>query len=654
LKTLTRDDDLRVRDRARLLLSMVDNRPENVSALYLEGIREPQNERMGLRFELGELEIGELLRPTMFPSLLEGLKDSNPVVRARVLFAVYHLAAELPPRLESIIEEDQEPTKVEAEKWASLQRLREQSATLILPKINDPDPTVRWNAARCLGVLRSGGDRVIPGLIRMSQTETGTFRYLSGATVAPKSVKSGGFAHLFYPIGFNYRDRQQVRLAAIQAIGDFGPEGAAAVPGLIKIFEHDSDLKARWDAAGAIREIGLKAKSAIPALIKALDSKGIVPGKEVEQILKNGGYKHRGDGPIRLVATIALGSMKREARAAVPQLTRGLGDADFRVRMESVVALGSIGPDASSAISELAKLSVHETDEWLADLAAKMLAAIGPAAVPSLIGQLESATPVVRKRAMSALASMEHEAAGAIPALLRCLQDHDGEMRASAVEALGKIADKAMDVQVEPAILSAIKDHDRRVRMKAAEALGMMRLESESAIGALIITMRDRDQGVRHEASNSLGRIGIAAIPELARMLRRDKEFTERAALTLSQIARYDGCSHRKGESVEQAHGRIKAARKELFAALRDENAKTRNGAAQALGYIGEDIVPELLSALGDVSPPVRIGAAQALRFVGADAASAIESLRARLSDSNLEVRRAAESALEAILKPEG
>jgi len=60
---------------------------------------------------------------------------------------------------------------------------------------------------------------------------------------------------------------------------------------------------------------------------------------------------------------------------------------------------------------------------------------------------------------------------GAIPALRRMLEDPNGDVRESAVDALGNIADGA----ALEALRAALTSKDAKVRRLAAEALGERR-----------------------------------------------------------------------------------------------------------------------------------------------------------------------------------
>lgn len=71
-----------------------------------------------------------------------------------------------------------------------------------------------------------------------------------------------------------------------------------------------------------------------------------------------------------------------------------------------------------------------------------------------------------------------------------------------------------------------------------------------------------------------------------------------------------------------------------------------RETAADSLGRIGVDAVPELIKALGNPDAGLRVQAARALAVIGPKAGAAVPSLISLLSDDDEAVRRAAARAL--------
>jgi HEAT repeat protein len=175
-----------------------------------------------------------------------------------------------------------------------------------------------------------------------------------------------------------------VRLAAVEALDEFGPAAAPAVPDLIEILSEDSDLPG--SAMTTLLDIGPAAAPAVPALIKVLDDDD---------------YGYRG------LAAQALGSIGPDAKTALPKLEELLsGDSNSSVRVSAGEALGNIG---------------------------------NPEAIPSLIAALDDQDPMTRRYVALALAKFGDQARMAVPALVAKLSDDEEYVGVAAGFAIAKI-----------------------------------------------------------------------------------------------------------------------------------------------------------------------------------------------------------------------
>jgi HEAT repeat protein len=85
---------------------------------------------------------------------------------------------------------------------------------------------------------------------------------------------------------------------------------------------------------------------------------------------------------------------------------------------------------------------------------------------------------------------------------------------------------------------------------------------------------------------------------------------------------------------------------------LKDRDPAVRQDAIQALGQMGEEVVPRLTEALKDTDNRIRMGAADALGRIGPLAKDALPALDEALRDSDKNVRRHAAFAL-GVVDPE-
>lgn len=91
------------------------------------------------------------------------------------------------------------------------------------------------------------------------------------------------------------------------------------------------------------------------------------------------------------------------------------------------------------------------------------------------------------------------------PRLAQYLSDGDGRVRQAAVQALGRLGERA---PVER-LLQALTDSSRDVRQAAAEALGD--LGERAPVEPLVQALADSNAGVRRAAARALGRLGKRA-----------------------------------------------------------------------------------------------------------------------------------------------
>lgn len=135
------------------------------------------------------------------------------------------------------------------------------------------------------------------------------------------------------------RSKPTARMAAIRALGAFGPRAAAAVPVIVAALQ-DQTWDGRDVAAESLGFIGQASPDVERALCEALKD---------------------GDERVRMAAARALGRCRAASQEAVKALAAALKDADPNVQMAAVEALGELGPAAQSAVPELEELARQGT-----------------------------------------------------------------------------------------------------------------------------------------------------------------------------------------------------------------------------------------------------------------------------------------------------
>jgi len=291
-------------------------------------------------------------------------------------------------------------------------------------------------------------------------------------------------------------------------------------------------------------------------------------------------------------------------------------------------------------------------------------------------------TPAEQKRA-------EQQVAVAIRTLTKGLSDPEPVVRASAAWGFGLLG-KSSKFDQPPEMIAALSDESSSVRQAAAKALKEAQLTG-NVVPALIKALGCRDQENRFQAAELLGRVGPGAESAVPALLATLKEPFD---LEKSKRAHAVAWSWDPACGAAKALGRI-SARPEVIASLAEmlssDVAERASSAAEGLGNMGPRAVaavPPLIAAydkvldseqhrigqtaiaaaLGQIAPrsasgavatliraldakawSVRLGAVQALGHFGKDAAAAIPRLGALKQDSVKDVRDAATAAIAAI-----
>ncbi len=477
----------------------------------------------------------------------------------------------------------------------------------------------------------------------------------------------------------------ELRVAAIEALGELGPAAESVLPTLRSIVEDgNADPARRAAAASAVVQIA--------------------PG-EVEQLVRRLGDRYEEPALRRAVAE-SLAAMGCHARAALPVLVermRSRGEVR-EVRLAAIGAAAAIAaggeepcpPAASTALEDAAEgaeaggtSGEAEVGEALVGLVARrsedvsvrtaaveVLGGLGAeTALSALVDRLtdaEEAVPV-RAAAASALGQFASRTAGealaartAFDALAACLDDprSGAEVREAAATALGQAG-----AQAASRLVSWVLDRSQPESLRAAAVRGLAAARSESgAVQAAaelgkLVDDPEETVAIRIAAAEALG---PDTVPRLSRFLQDRRghfNVVERRALVVEALGRMGAAAVPVLAEVIQDRQEFYAVRRtavmalaEMEATARDavpvlaRVARDRNGeysgmralATEALGRIGpeaREVVPTMVRLLQDGSEPsvVRVHAARSLGRIGPPSSHPTEGGGAEESDPSRE-----------------
>lgn len=219
------------------------------------------------------------------------------------------------------------------------------------------------------------------------------------------------------------------------------------------------------------------------------------------------------DRAVRREAAYQLSRMGTEARVALPQLVKALGDDQQQVWFGAISALANLGPNAEPALPAL----IGELEAWqpfrkdrqgsqALYRTALALGSIGAPAVPALSNLLSAQAWFVRAGAARACGFAGAASRPLVPALVRLLADDRVEVREAASEALAGHGAAAV-----PGLMAMLQgEREPRVRATVVTTLGGLGTNAVTAVSVLAQAAKeDSDPAVRVECLAALARCGM-------------------------------------------------------------------------------------------------------------------------------------------------
>lgn len=358
------------------------------------------------------------------------------------------------------------------------------------------------------------------------------------------------------------------------------------------------------------------------------------------------------DEEIRGGATLAFGWLGRTDNEIIEALLRRLQDDESpRVRRRAVCSLEWLGCAQQWVIDALVESLEDEATEVCAE-AAFALGELGRLDNSQLsrLGDLfsDGLDPEVLGRAASTLGRLGCTEDWAIDALVRLLNNKEGEVRARAATALGDLGATdpivSADSRVVPGLVGLLIEFEQpEVKGRAAAALASLGsisptvCKNSDVIEALVKLLNDQDLGVRGRATSALSWLERTGPRDLRTEFLRwldspDENVRGHAAAALGRLRHAD-------ENVIRA----------LVELLDDKIPGVCGHAASALGLLGQAdqmVVKALLKSLEERSAEVRRRAAIALGQLGRGEPAIINALVKLLDDVDSKVRWNAAFAL--------
>jgi HEAT repeat protein len=565
--------------------------------------------------------------------------------------------------------DDSRTRVITADAIATRRRAALPALNALVAALDDPEPRVRWHAARAIGLIGHEAASAVPALVKLlSDDDPVTVTQAASAIghirrdddrpeipAADAAIYSAAIEPL---VGVMVHADPRARRAAVRAIGELSTSREQLLA-VVKQHLADADPMAVMPALHTLADMG---KDAVPFLIEALQ-----------------------DPASRFWAEVVLAELGPDAAAAAEPLAKLAEKGDIEDRVQSILALARMGDAAKVAAPQLAA-ALESPDASLRYVAAY---ALGQLKLADGDAALEKAAtsddPFLVTLAVWARARIHPENTElrdhAFDLLGEAVTDESPEVRRAGVEGLSEIddaLDKPQRLHLADTFVGLLADPDPAVSLAAGA--GLIRLGPD-AVDALVSILAT--PGVRQAGMEILAALGPAALPALDPMIAglndTDPVYRANSALAIAAIG---------AEAKEAVEG--------LASLLADEAApaEARYTAAFALGRIGPDAkaanpllrtladdkdeimatvavwaalkiqpddtslfdvaIPKLRHTLTKEREMARLEAAVALGEIGPRAATAIPLLEMLAEeDPSRDVRAAAARALKRIRKPD-
>lgn len=476
--------------------------------------------------------------------------------------------------------------------------------------VGDPDPIVQYHAIVALGKLEDRSDETVDLLVNAATNKDA--RVARAAIASIRSLRPGPKRVVEALLKALQSNDQAVTLHALETLSENGP---AAVPFLKAALGH---AETAYLACAAIERIGPPAAPTVPELAAIL-----------------GKTKH---SKLLIQTLLALASIGPAAAPATPQIVPLLAhETDATVPVAAAYALGSIG--AKGADAELRRAAANP-DPFLQMMATWALAKTRPGdplalkrAIDRLTQTLKSDNVLHRTAAARCLQALNAPPELVAPGLVALSADPNPEVRENVIEAIASLGES-----VVPRLNGALsRPALRKPAIQVAAKLGP---KAAGAVNALIAAA-DAEPALRTDVQLALGAIGpqaAAATDMLVNSLASTQAGERESALyALRKI----------GPAANAAVG-------PLVEKMQADDSFDSYAAAWALARIAprdanvaQAVVAKLQKGLTQPSEQNRLECVTALGELGAAAEAARPALQqAAREDSSSLVRAAAEAAL--------
>lgn len=328
----------------------------------------------------------------------------------------------------------------------------------------------------------------------------------------------------------------------------------------------------------------------------------------------------------RTVLMSMLGNLDESDLSVESVLQAAVNDRDIWVANAACSAIGRLRLKSPAVLDGLVKGLWHESP-IVRRAAASALVEVGPACIPRVISELESATKISAE-SVQVLEALGSQSAFGVTILIGLSKSEIRAVSEAAVATLVRIGPTARaDLERE------LESPEGKSRIAAIDALSQFGPAARASIPKLVNSLGDPEERVRDVAAVALAALGESAIGDLI------------DGLSSTNLALQKGAAL----AMEKMGRRASRAAPALVVALGSEHKPMRLAAGEALIAIQADAIPDLMKAFADKNRFTRANAVSVVGRLGQRARAAIPDVVRLLDDPELLVRQNAIAALLAI-----
>ncbi len=683
-----KDENCLVRFAAATALGTETTLPEPIIEALIKALEEDEDSNVKSA-AASSLSAQTVLPETAIKALFQTLHDKNSLVRAAAASALGAQAS----RSETIIE-DLIQTLQNDEKWyvksaavnalGAQLTLPETAIEALIQALQNWSPQVRSAAASALGVQTTLTETTIEVLIQVLQNTNSDIRSSVTSVLDAQAKRSEAVVGALIQALQN--TNSDVRSSAASVLGALPTLAETVIEALIQVLQNTNN-DVRSSVVSVLGAHAKRSETVVEALVQALmqnansdtksaaasalSSQSTLPEAAIEALVQ---ALQNGDSQVKSAVVIALGSQTTLTEAVIEVLFQALQDEDLQVRSEATSALRTHSLKSQAVVDALiqtlqnansdirsAAISALDTTPWQPETI-----------IEALLQALQDGDSQVRSAAAKALDAQARRSASVFDTLIHALQNENSQVRSAVADVLG--AQPTLPYRATEFLLHTMRyATNSDIRSAAASVLGIhiQVKRSDTAILAMIGTLKDTNSEIRSEAANALG--AQPMLPELAIMVltdalqdRRNSQVRSAAVSALCAQAILSKTvvkiliqllQHRSSDiksaaiSVLGAHAkRSEAVVEALIQALQNTNADIRSSAASLLSeqILSETAVGALVQILQATNSDARSAAVSVLVSQTVLSETAIKALVQVLQgeDEDRSVKFAAANAL--------